>query len=52
MFTKITTKIYKAMKRFLDTDMETLNLMGQKAGLSFAPYSVKICTEKYKKLYN
>ena len=42
---------YEAMKRFLETDMETLNLMSKKAEQSFAPYSMKICAEKYATLY-
>ncbi len=42
---------YKAMKRFLETDMETLNIMSKKAEQSFAPYSMVECAGKYLQLY-
>ena len=42
---------YQAMKRFLETDSETLNLMSQKAVKSFAPYSMVECAGKYLQLY-
>lgn len=42
---------YNAMKRFLEADRETLNIMSKKAEHSFAPYSMKICAEKYATLY-
>ena len=43
---------YEAMKRFLETDMETLNTMSLKAKQSFAPYSMEECAGKYLQLYN
>lgn len=42
---------YQTMKRFLETDSETLNLMSQKAERSFAPYSMVECAGKYLQLY-
>lgn len=42
---------YEAMKRFLETDMETLNTMSLKAKKSFAPYSMEECAGKYLQLY-
>ena len=39
------------MKRFLETDMETLNTMSLKAKQSFAPYSMEECAGKYLQLY-
>lgn len=42
---------YQAMKRFLETDSETLNLMSQKVVKSFAPYSMVECAGKYLQLY-
>ena len=42
---------YEAMKRFLETDMETLNTMSLKAKQSFAPYSMEECAGKYLQLY-
>ena len=42
---------YQAMKRFLETDSETLYLMSQKAERSFAPYSMVECAGKYLQLY-
>ena len=42
---------YEAMKRFLETDMETLNTMSLKAEQSFAPYSMVECAGKYLQLY-
>ena len=42
---------YEAMKRFFETDMETLNTMSLKAKQSFAPYSMGECAGKYLQLY-
>ena len=42
---------YKAMKKFLEVDKETLNLMSKKAEQSFAPYSMVECAGKYLQLY-
>lgn len=42
---------YEAMKRFFETDMETLNTMSLKAKQSFAPYSMVECAGKYLQLY-
>lgn len=42
---------YVAMKIFLDADNATLKNMSESAKNSFAPYSMKICAEKYVSLY-
>lgn len=42
---------YEAMKRFLETDMKSLNSMSEKAKKSFAPFSMVECAGKYLQLY-
>lgn len=42
---------YVAMKKFLETDNTVLKSMSESARNSFAPYSMKICAEKYVSLY-
>ena len=42
---------YKALKRFLNTDDKTIQEMKDKAMVSFAPYSMKKCAEKYVEIY-
>lgn len=43
---------YLAMKRFLDADFIALKRMSDNAVSSFAPYSMKVCAEKYISFYS
>lgn len=42
---------YMALKRFMDTDKDTLNEMRKQLQLSYKPYSMTECAEKYDSLF-
>jgi len=42
---------YLALKRFLDTDKATLEQMKKEARVSYAPYSMRECAQKYVELF-
>ena len=42
---------YIALKRFLDTDKDTLDKMRKQLQLSYKPYSMTECAEKYESLF-